>query len=85
MKIGKINFKKIPKVQYYVLILGLFTTTAWWMRTVFILDDNEDSEPDIMNTKITKKQYYALLISLVLSVIGWIETVFLFNSIKCGK
>ena len=84
MKVGNINIKKIPKVQFYVLFLSLFTTTAWWLRTVFILEDDKDKNYS-NEFKISKKQYYALAISLFLSIVGWVETMFLFNSIKCRK
>ena len=79
MKVGSINFKKIPKVQYYVLVLSLFTSTAWWFRSLFMHDDNDT---DIKDVRISNKQILGLVIGLCLTVIGWVESVFFFNSIK---
>lgn len=80
MKIKEINFDKIPTVQYYVLLLSLFTSVIWWYRELFMLDDKDSS---IFDVRISKKQILGLFIGLLLTCIGWIESIFFFNSIKC--
>ena len=82
MKIDDINFSKIPTVQYYVLILSLFTSTVWWFRQLFMLDNNDTAIKDV---RVSNKQILALILGLFLTCIGWIESVFFFNSIKCKK
>lgn len=80
MKFNEIDFKKIPTVQYYVLSLSLFTSTLWWFRSLFMLDNNDT---DIRDVRISTKQIFGLLLGLFITCIGWLESIFFFNSIRC--